>query len=228
MGTLRTFSELQKALGVALLIPQPGIGASDPVFANTAAASSALNVLKDTFVFQFFPESLSDTQSAIYDTTQIPGGSHPIYQWVAGGARTITFTAQFTSERLIPLPVADVLNIYNVDINGVMANLRYLLYPSYDRTSALKARPPKRLFLVIPGTLLGGFVPPVAVIMTDLTFEIQQWHAPGIPKLATASLTFNEIVQNANGGVRFVGRESFEIPKLLYNPLTTAARRAAN
>lgn len=221
MAAVRTFAQLQNNAGVAILLPQFG--------GNTAAAvaGAALQAIAlDAFVFQYFPETLEDTQGAEYEETQIPGGSHPLYQWISGGARKISFQAKFSSERINPPPAIDVMNRYNVDINGVMAALRYFHYPLYDQTAALRARPPIRLWLIIPGTFLGGLVPPVPVILTELSFTIESWHAVTVPRQATANLTFNEIRQSATGGVRFVGRDNFQITKQLYNPLTARSRRA--
>lgn len=52
-----------------------------------------------TRVFQYFPESISDTRGINYTTKIIPGLSHPLYQWTSGGVREISFTAIFTRDR---------------------------------------------------------------------------------------------------------------------------------
>jgi len=221
MTTIRSFSEVQSALGVAMLLPQVTAKAGFRATANAAA------LISSSFIFQYHPESLSDQQGTNYENIQIPGGSHPIYQWVSLGPRVISFSAQFTSDRAFPLPALDVGNRHNVDINGVFAALRYLYYPLYDPSSDFRSSPPIRLFLVLPGTMLGHIAPPVPVIMTDMGMEIQQWHPSGQPKIATVNLTFNEIRQTSTGGVQFVGRDIFEIPKLAYNPIAIAARRHA-
>jgi hypothetical protein len=49
--------------------------------------------------FQYFPSSLSDSQATNYQTKVIPGLSHPLYQWMSGGARGIAFEAIFTRDR---------------------------------------------------------------------------------------------------------------------------------
>jgi len=54
--------------------------------------------LRDVFVFQFWPSQISDRYEVNYATKMIPGGSHPIYQWVGGNGRTISFDATFVSE----------------------------------------------------------------------------------------------------------------------------------
>lgn len=55
-------------------------------------------VISDVFVFQFWPQQLQDNYTPNYATKNIPGGSHPIYQWTSGSGRDISFTAQFVSE----------------------------------------------------------------------------------------------------------------------------------
>jgi hypothetical protein len=54
--------------------------------------------LRDVFVFQFWPNQVSDRYEVNYATKSIPGGSHPLYQWVGGNGRTISFDATFVSE----------------------------------------------------------------------------------------------------------------------------------
>jgi hypothetical protein len=49
-------------------------------------------------VFQFWPSQVTDNYTPNYATKQIPGGSHPIFQWTGGSGRDISFTAQFVSE----------------------------------------------------------------------------------------------------------------------------------
>ena len=54
--------------------------------------------LQDVFVFQFWPQQVSDNYQVNYATKNIPGASHPLYQWTGGGGRTISFEATFVSE----------------------------------------------------------------------------------------------------------------------------------
>ena len=208
MATIQTFSEVDRNLGLAVLLPQ--------IDSNYTSALTVLaNPLADTFVFQYFPEQVGDRQSTNYDRTQIPGGSHPLYQWISLGERVITLTARFTSSRLIPPAAVDVTNPYNVDVNGAVASLKYFYYPSYSET-AQRVLPPLKLLLVIPGLFLGGYYPPISVIMTDLSVEYDQFHTDTQPKSALVNMTFAEVVQSASSGVRFKGREQFVVPKTLY------------
>lgn len=54
--------------------------------------------ISDVFVFQFWPQQVSDNYTPNYATKNIPGGSHPIFQWTSGNGRDVSFTAQFISE----------------------------------------------------------------------------------------------------------------------------------
>ena len=58
----------------------------------------SLSALNDVFVFQFWPQQISDRYQTNYSTKAIPGLSHPLYQWVGGGGRTISFDATFVTE----------------------------------------------------------------------------------------------------------------------------------
>jgi hypothetical protein len=48
--------------------------------------------------FQYFPENITDSKGVNYATKNIPGGSHPLYQFINGTDRTISYTAIFTSD----------------------------------------------------------------------------------------------------------------------------------
>lgn len=52
----------------------------------------------DAYEFQYFPETISDQRDVPLETKQALGSSHPIYQWVHGGERKISFQAIFTSD----------------------------------------------------------------------------------------------------------------------------------
>ena len=52
----------------------------------------------DLFVFQFWPSQVTDSYTPNYATKQIPGASHPLYQYTGGNGRTISFTANFVAE----------------------------------------------------------------------------------------------------------------------------------
>lgn len=99
MGLLDYVSTPRQA--VAYLFPE-----IDPIGQNRLSVitgSGGLEIipilpLKEVFVFQFWPQQVTDNYTPNYATKQIPGASHPLYQWTGGNGRTISFTANFVSE----------------------------------------------------------------------------------------------------------------------------------
>ena len=134
--------------------------------------------------FQYFPDSITDSKAINYQQKEIPGGSLPLYQWVNGGERLISFVAQFTTdvdlltvegstglasvtgggstitERLAQAGVSR----RNVDIRAAITWLRRYMYPTYanaanDAVAAAQGAPitkaPAKLRLVLPGSGIG-------------------------------------------------------------------------
>ena len=177
----------------------------------------------EIFVFQYWPESLNDTYTPTYSEKTIPGGSHPLYQWTGGSGREISFTAIFTSEMAqgvegsaIPNPFPEGLPSarYTVDVRGAVARLQSYLrgnYPEGSLNQSVKA--PKKLYLVLENTRLGGDRDEVLVILKSAPIVYQAWFPNGYPRIVEASCTFAEIVQHSEGEnsqIKFIGRSSFE------------------
>lgn len=173
--------------------------------------------------FQYFPESITDSKAINYATKDVPGGSLPLYQWVNSGARTITFTAIFTTdvdyigqssnpgeaigntqERL----KASGLEGDNVYIPGAIAWLRRYMLPTYSEeltgvgTPEVKA--PPVLLLVFPkntrisrsgGTVVMANADALPCIMQTCDVTYEQFFPSGLPRIATVSLSFAEVAQ---------------------------------
>jgi len=174
--------------------------------------------------FQYWPESISDTKAINYQQKDIPGGSLPLYQWISGGERLLTFTAIFTtdvdlianqssflqigednsmSERL----TASGVGSRNVDIRAAVAWLRQYLLPSYEGSSTatggrILTNAPSKLRLLLPNSgigLAGGdsvSVDSVRCVMTqcDVTHEV--FFPSGLPRITTVSLAFAQVAQD--------------------------------
>lgn len=186
MGLLDYVSAPRQA--VAYLFPEiSGVGNN---LAKTTLTPGGVSLdgskdLNDVFVFQFWPQQVTDNYTPNYSTKQIPGASHPLYQWTGGNGRTISFTAQFVSEIR-----EDALSLQNSGVvgadfrsrlntagrvNSVANAVGAALLPStrykVNVSAALAAlqqylyptygtdqgvaKPPKKLVLVLPGTRLG-------------------------------------------------------------------------
>lgn len=169
--------------------------------------------------FQYFPESISDSRSINYSQKQVPGGSLPLYQWINGGERTISFTATFSTDVDISLDSGYVdeikslgLEDRNVDIKAALIWLRSYMAPFYLKDRML---PPPKLLLWIPGSgigLMGGAiegqsgnqVDSVVCVMTQCDIEMKAFFPSGTPRFATVQLAFAQVPQ-VGGIVTFPG-----------------------
>lgn len=181
--------------------------------------------------FQYWPQSLQDDYQVEYVEHQIPGGSHPLYQWVGGRGRTITFQAVFTSEintKIDPtaaaaIPAAlsptDLLpsKPYTTDVAAALSQLRAWMRPEYCTGGADGlTKPPPRLTLCIPGTEFngsGGNTMTVILRAAPITYEA--WFPGGQPRIATVDLTLSEVIQvkgsesEPGSSVKFIGSSKF-------------------
>lgn len=78
--------------------------------------------------FQYFPENIQDSKGVNYASKNIPGGSHPLYQFINGADRTISFTAIFTSDEN-PAP-AEVLSALERGVQSAQSFLSQSVSPS--------------------------------------------------------------------------------------------------
>ena len=164
--------------------------------------------------FQYWPQSLQDDYQVGYVEHEIPGGSHPLYQWVSGKGRQITFQALFTAEinqtrrDNILTGVFGAANPegipsgpFTVDIAAALARIRSWMMPEYKKGGRLgETNPPQILTLAFPGTNLGGNTDLINVILRSAPVTYESWFPNGEPRIASVQLTFNEIIQSQTGG----------------------------
>lgn len=135
--------------------------------------------------FQHFPETISDNRGVNYrDKTGI-GSSHPIYQWVGGSPREISFEAVFAADeepidpstgleaigrtiasinrnpiaagaKLISDAVVGNKDVNKMDVASGIAWLRSKTYPIYQKNNSVL--PPPRLLLWLENSRITSFV----------------------------------------------------------------------
>lgn len=176
---------------------------------------------------QYWPESISDSRGSEWSPRNIPGGSHPIYQWTHGGERRISFTAVFSTDTAPPDetsgrddPYADISQFAGIrkgtrdmDIRAAINWLRYFTYPRYGTGADLRAYEPPKCILVMPNMGMGhdGSDYIVAVMsQCDVTYEA--CFPNGVPRLCEVSLEFAETVQYGNR-VRFHDRANMTVSR---------------
>ena len=188
----------------------------------------------DVLHLQYWPQSLQDDYQPNYAEHQIPGGSHPLYQWVNGGGRTLTFQSVFTSELNITRgsvgavgnilgPIASVSSVltpssqFTNDVAGALSRIRSFMLADYPRGGQQGiTTPPQILTLTFPGTKLAGNSDSVNVILRAAPITIEAWYPNGEIRVATVDFTFNEVVQSpasrsslgggSGSSVKFIGR----------------------
>jgi len=189
----------------------------------------------ETFVFQYWPESIQDAETPRFQEREVLGASHPLVQWTGGAGREISFTAFFTAETeqlaaegvidaALP-PLVRGTSKYTVDINGAIARIKSYIRGDYfagGLNQAVKA--PPRLWLVIPGTSLGGDATGGAIltVLKSAPVTYDAWFPSGRPRSASVALTFTEVVQRLEGDddvsrITYIGRSSFKNVAANYN-----------
>lgn len=180
-----------------------------------------------TFVFQYWPTQVQDSYQVDYATKVIPGGSHPIYQWIAGNGRTISFEAIFTAEvednttvelfsngsntGLTLLPSSR----YTVNVGAAINTLQSYQYPTYDAGST---SPPPKLRLVLPGSRIGRSknAHDILCFLKSSRVTFESFFPSGTPRVATVALEFVETVQTAvsstdktKSSIKFIDKSAF-------------------
>ena len=183
---------------------------------------------EEDFVFQYFPENISDTKATNLQNREVAGGSLPLYQWVNSGERIVSFTAMFSCDvDYLALGEGRANEIYervkqaglqrrNVDIRSAHALLRQFLLPIYTTDSGNQVPltlPPRKCRLYIPGSGIGinggvygggSAVMPDSIIcvMTQCDINIQALFPSGLPRISEVQLSFAQVPQVA-GTVTF-------------------------
>jgi len=177
--------------------------------------------------FQYYPASISDTKAVNYSQKAVPGGSLPLYQWINGGERIISFTAMFSSDidlslasdaigagSLVDEVKANGVEDRNVDIVAAVLWLRSMMMPVYTSHETVHTLPPPKLYLNLPNTGIwasGGVsehhlasAQIVLCLMTQCDVEYKAFFPSGVPRLVSVQLSFAEIPQQG-GKVSFPG-----------------------
>lgn len=185
--------------------------------------------------FQYWPDSISDSKSSEWSSRQIPGGSHPLYQWASGGERTLSFTAIFTTDtepdesalagqggartdayaamndpysigRSQPLSGLEI-GTRDLDLRTAVSWLRWFMYPYYTPDNGGRAYEPAKALLVMPNSGIGyDGSDYVLCVMTQCDVTYEASFPSGFPRVIEVSLGFSEVVQQA-GRVQFHSRD---------------------
>jgi hypothetical protein len=183
--------------------------------------------------FQYFPETLEDNRESNWEAKPIPGGSLPLYQWLTGGARTVSFRAMFTSDVDFEYVTQDRLHAMgvesrNVDVNSAVLWLRSFQMPSYGSASQVGmplTRAPRKLLLTVPVSGIGWGAgqnlglgldeDTVLCVMTECSVSWEAFWPSGRARIASVQCGFTQLAQMA-GRVSFPQYTS-ELSQRVYN-----------
>ena len=156
---------------------------------------------------QYWPAELSDNHSPSYTNKAIPGGNLPLYQWVSGGERQISFTATFSRDTSVEI-TSLIEDKHNVDVTGAIKWLRSLCETTYTQGVQF-ADPPPLLYLVFPNNQLGVVSEDyLLTFMSQCDVSRKKWFPDGKLRLADVNLAFVEVVQGPKN-TKFYGSESY-------------------
>jgi hypothetical protein len=189
--------------------------------------------------FQYFPENISDSKTANYASKNIPGASHPLYQFINGGDRTISFTAIFTSDEdpsppglLAALQGGIDISVSNIaaatglrqkkhvtNVDSAVIWLRSFLYPRYtsDFQPLGTVAPPPVVRLYLPNSNIHGttrngalMLDSIDCIMTQCDVVYESFYRNGTQRITTVSLTFYETIQTGADNWQYANGEILE------------------
>ena len=75
----------------------------------------------NAIALQYWPETLQDSRGGEWSPKNVPGGSHPLYQWTNGGERRLSFTAVFTTDTAPPEDVLANINVGNLPAGSILS-----------------------------------------------------------------------------------------------------------
>lgn len=174
---------------------------------------------------QYWPETLTDSRGVEWNPRNIPGGSHPIYQWTRSGERRLSFTAVFARDHEPNEPVATGLSgavkslassvglgpeegdpSREPPIEAAVSWLRYFTYPLYRSGEIRVFEPPKVLLVFAGSSLAYDGSAGIVCVMTGCEVTYEAWFPNGAPRIIEVALEFAEVVQQGDS-VKFHSRD---------------------
>lgn len=156
----------------------------------------------DSRSFQFNPNEVTDDKGVNWGTLDVPGASHPIYQYGTGGERIISFElyldgdrgrygrAEFPPSEYLDLSIQSEINFY-----------RSLVYPSQYDSQDFAAVYPYMLSLS-----MGNYFKALpCIIKSPPTVKITYWTPKMDPVRATVSMSLSEVVSRSQTSAEVLG-----------------------
>ena len=204
--------------GLASLVTGQGAFAfMDKMGDITIEAQDTKGLHKTKYVtLQYWPESISDSKSSNFANIELPGQSQPLYHFIGGGPRTVSFSCYMYRERQEEVSGSETVlgkssqgAQFSKDIGAYVSLLRSYMYPRMNKTAGIMM-PPTRLKIFFGGEGRGkmstgakfqgvdGDDNVLDCIMESMNVNYIKFFPNGIPRIATLDFSFNQIIQVGN------------------------------
>jgi hypothetical protein len=174
---------------------------------------------------QYWPDTIDTSQSANWQSKEVPGSPLPLQQWVNGSEHTVSFTAVFSRDMDGKIGSGNEVpeDKFNVDIEAAIAWLRMLSTNGYRKTGdGVVAVAPPTLWIYLPKLSLGANwaafnavggdtpVPSSGLYcrLTEVGASRTNWFQSGTTRFASISLSFMETMQ-IGGNIYPYSRDDF-------------------
>jgi len=162
-----------------------------------------------------WPESLSFTRSANYDSKQIPGGTGELHQWTGTTANEFSLTFKLMRDirpreslpiitRIVVDPQSQTNQAHNRDIMLDIEFLSQFVLPKYSSLDGyMLPKPPPLIMVQLEGLKIGYAAGNdyMICVATGITWEIIQSFPDGTPRIATVELPLKETFYDSSGNI---------------------------
>lgn len=174
---------LSDATKLAVIGTEAGFGIDDP----------------KPFIFQYYPESISDHRSNNIEFATPPGFSLPVPTLASASERIISMRLTFSQERWAGRgsKLFDARwDKYNFDVATCLQAIRMYTYPVGANFLGLGnvGVVPQPFILTLPGTLIGVNSDSIGAILKGYSIEYVSFFPDGQPRLAHVSLEMTEVL----------------------------------
>jgi Contractile injection system tube protein len=155
-----------------------------------------------TKTFQFNPSEMDDDKQINWGTLQIPGASHPAYQYGSGGERLLTFELYLDGDRgrFDRESSGDKPEQQSLSVKSEIRFYQSLLYPTnYDINSFTEVYPYIVLFT------FGEYIKGMECVVKQARVRVNYWTPQLDPVRATISMILGESVLRSRTAMEVTG-----------------------
>ena len=171
------------------LLPSDGSSTAKPtVNRGTFTVLAGNKAVTRTFMFN--PSNLNDNKGISWGSLEVPGASHPVYQYGAGGESVISFSIYLDGDRG-RFGRQQARDNTSLSIKDELYWYRSLIYPIQYGAQAMNVQPPLCLFN------MGEMYQKTQVLVKKASWAISYWTPKMEPVRAIVGITLAEVVNQS-------------------------------